>query len=178
MHVHLFGASGAGTSTLGREIARQYGLDFFDTDDFFWQATDPPFQKPNEQPVRRALLLDALRQSDRWVLAGSLCGWGDDVVPLLDLAIYVTTPTPLRLQRLREREGRRFGTRVAEGGDMYEQHKAFLDWASQYDEGSPDMRSRQLHELWILRLPCRVCHLDGSRPAEELCTQLAEGPAA
>jgi hypothetical protein len=154
-------------------MARRHGLDFFDTDDFFWQETDPPYQKSNERAVRRALLLDALRQSDRWILAGSLCGWGDDVVPLLDLAIYVTAATTVRLQRLRDREVRRFGPRVAEGGDMYDQHKAFLDWAAQYDDGPIDMRSRQLHERWILALPCRVLRVDGARPLSELNDELA-----
>jgi adenylate kinase family enzyme len=177
-HIHLFGASGAGTSTLGRELARRHVLDFFDTDDFFWQASDPPYQKPNDRAVRLALLLDALRGSDRWVLAGSLCGWGDDVVPLLDLAVYVTTETSVRLQRLRDRESQRFGRRVLEGGDMYEQHKAFLDWAARYDDGPVDMRSRQLHENWLLRLHCRICRVNGARPIDELCDELAKGPAA
>jgi hypothetical protein len=147
-----------------------------DTDDFFWEATDPPYQKSNDRAVRRTMLLDALRASDGWVLAGSLCGWGDDVVPLLDLALYVTTDTGVRLERLRTRQSRRFGHRVAEGGDMYEQHKAFLDWAAAYDHGSLDMRSRQLHERWMLGLSCRVCRVNGARSIDELCNALANGP--
>src|SRR5688500_14493871 len=97
-HVHVFGASGAGTSTLGREVARRHDLDFFDTDDFYWEATDPPYQKPAARALRRTMLLNALKASDGWVLAGSLCGWGDDVIPLLDLAVYVSTDTSVRLK--------------------------------------------------------------------------------
>ena len=141
-------------------MARRHDLDFFETDDFFWEATDPPYQRPNDRALRQTLLLDALRKSNGWVLAGSLCGWGDDVIPLLDLAIYVTTATPLRLRRLREREHRLFGDRIAPGGDMHEQHNDFLEWAAQYDNGSLDVRSRRLHGRWMLALPCRVCRVD------------------
>jgi adenylate kinase family enzyme len=171
--VHIFGASGSGTSTLGRALAERHDMAFFDSDDFFWEKTDPPYQTPKEHTVRQKLMLDALQRCDRWICSGSLCGWGDDAVALFDLAVFLTAPTTLRLQRLRDREARRFGHRVAPGGDMYEQHRKFLEWASQYDDGSPDMRSRRLHEQWLLKLPCRVRRLDGSRPLDELCEQLA-----
>jgi hypothetical protein len=41
--VHIFGASGAGTSTLGRALGERLALAHLDTDDFFWMPTDPPF---------------------------------------------------------------------------------------------------------------------------------------
>ncbi len=41
--VHIFGASGAGTSTLGRALADRHRLVHLDTDDFYWMPTDPPF---------------------------------------------------------------------------------------------------------------------------------------
>lgn len=34
--IHIFGASGAGTSTLGRKICAELGYRFMDTDDYFW----------------------------------------------------------------------------------------------------------------------------------------------
>jgi ribosomal protein S18 acetylase RimI-like enzyme/adenylate kinase family enzyme len=172
--VHIFGASGAGTSTIGRELARRHGFAFFDADDFFWQQTDPPYQKAHDREVRRQLLREAVRESDRWVLSGSMCSWGDDVVPMLDLAVFVTTPTPLRLQRLRDREEHRFGERLSPGGDMHEHHLAFMEWASQYDDGPVDMRSRRFHERWIAGLSCRLVRVDGARPVDELCDHLVE----
>jgi adenylate kinase family enzyme len=173
--VHVFGASGAGTSTLGRELARRHGLNFFDTDDFYWQTTDPPYQQPHPREVRQRSLRDALNGSDGWVLAGSLCGWGDFVIPMLDLAIFVVVDLPLRLTRLRQRNVERYGARVALGGDLYEQHQAFLKWASSYEEGSVEMRSQALHEQWLLHLPCQVRRVDGSRSLDELCMQAIDG---
>jgi hypothetical protein len=61
----------------------------------------------------RVLFLDRAE----WVLSGSLDGWGDPLIPLFDLMVFVVVPTEVRLQRLRERETRRFGAAaVATGG--------------------------------------------------------------
>ena len=159
--VHIFGASGSGTSTLGREVARRSDLPFFDADDFFWQKTDPPFQRAQDPETRQRLLMEALSADPGWVLAGSISGWGDLAIGLFDLALFVEVPTEIRLERLRAREQRRFGDRIAPSGDMHEQHRAFLDWAARYDEGGMDVRSRRLHAEWMKRLACPVLKLDG-----------------
>jgi adenylate kinase family enzyme len=116
-----------------------------------------------------------------WVISGSLCGWGDSFRQQFDLAIFLLTPTDIRLARLRDRELARFGNRLGPGGDMHEENKAFMAWASQYDHASLDMRSRQLHENWLKTLTCPVIRLDGSRPLSELseqvrATQFRENP--
>jgi adenylate kinase family enzyme len=158
--IHIFGASGSGTSTFGRVIAEKYGLTHFDVDDFYWEVTDPPYVQARERSERQRLLSEALLGTPQWVLTGSLTGWGDDAIDLFDLAVFVTTPTEIRLERLRTREVSQFGDRLLENGDMYEEHRNFLTWASQYDEGSMDIRSRRLHEEWLLRLPCPVVRID------------------
>ena len=97
--IHIFGASGAGTSTLGRELARAHGLTFFDTDDFFWETTNPPYLRTRERGYRQELLTKALGTTNRWVVAGSLCGWGDVAIPLIDLGVFVLTDVEIRLRR-------------------------------------------------------------------------------
>jgi adenylate kinase family enzyme len=37
VRVHIFGASGSGTTTLGRTLAERLGVRFFDGDDYFWE---------------------------------------------------------------------------------------------------------------------------------------------
>jgi hypothetical protein len=103
------------------------------------------------------MLRDALTAAPNWVLSGSICNWGDELAALFHLAVFVTAPTSIRLERLRTRERARFADRIDPGGDMHDQHLAFLDWAAAYDDGSLDVRSRQLHENWILRLRFRAC---------------------
>ena len=128
--INIIGAAGSGVSTLGRALAQRIGGEHFDTDDFCWLPTDPPFRKQREISERLKLLEDALRGSDRWVLSGSLTGWGEAFVPLLDLVVFLYVPTGVRLQRLRVRERERFGRALDPGRKMHEQHQAFLDWAA------------------------------------------------
>ena len=46
--IHIFGASGSGTTTLAEKISRELGYFHLDTDDYFWLPTDPPFCRKRE----------------------------------------------------------------------------------------------------------------------------------
>jgi hypothetical protein len=74
--IHVLGASGAGTSTLARGLASALDSQAFDTDDFYWTPTDPPFTE--KRPVaERLALMEALFLPRRdWVLSGSFTSWG------------------------------------------------------------------------------------------------------
>jgi len=174
--IHVFGASGSGTTSLASVLSRKYGHRHVDTDDFFWLPTDPPYQQKRPRDARLVLLRAALAASPSWVLSGSLCGWGDALVPEFELAVLLIVPTAVRLARLRARELQRYGpAALAPGGALHRTHVEFLDWAAQYDEGGLDMRSRALHDAWRATLPCPVVQLDGNRPVD---AQLAEVEAA
>ena len=54
--IHLFGASGSGTSTLGRFIADRMDCFFMDTDDYYWQPTDPKYTTSRPIPERLELM--------------------------------------------------------------------------------------------------------------------------
>jgi adenylate kinase family enzyme len=173
-HVHIFGASGSGTSALGAALASRDGYMHLDTDDFFWTATHPPFQRPREIPDRQALLTLALRTHSRWVLSGSLCGWGDLFIQSFDLAVFLYVPTEIRMSRLKKRERDRYGAEaISPGGELYESHAAFLDWAARYDVGRENMRSLRRHEQWIKSLKCPSVRLDGATPLRELTDELS-----
>src|SRR5207249_3761430 len=49
--VHIVGASGSGTTSLGGALAARFGHRHLDTDDFFWVRTDPPYRekRPREE---------------------------------------------------------------------------------------------------------------------------------
>jgi len=172
--IHIVGASGAGTSTLGQSLAREYGYHWLDTDDYFWFPTDPPFSqvRPREE---RAPLMDAeMQQHPKCVISGSLCDWGDIFIPRFDLVVFIDTPTEIRIARLRQREYERYGERIRENGDMYAEHIAFIAWAKTYDTNSPPERCRALHEEWLKRLPCPLLRVDGTRPVDELLGKIRE----
>jgi adenylate kinase family enzyme len=166
--IHLVGASGSGTTTLGRALAEQLGCPHIDTDQHYWQPTNPPFREPHPVVERQALLGAELAQSERWVLSGSLCGWGDIFIPLFDLVVFLWVPPETRLARIRARERGRYGeAAIALGGELHDDHVKFMAWTAGYDDGDLTMRSRRLHETWLQRLPCPVVRLEGEETLEE-----------
>ncbi len=128
--LHILGASGSGTTTLGRALAARLQCLHFDTDDYFWVPTDPPYTQQRERPERAQLLVDDLTAHDAWVVSGSLYGWGDVAIPLFELVVFLWIPHDRRMERLRQREHERFGERILPGGDMYELSQAFLGHAA------------------------------------------------
>ena len=106
---------------------------------------------------------------DGWVLSGSVASWGDELIAMFDLVVFLTVPTPVRMSRLRDREIRRYGeTALQLGGSRHSATQAFFDWASQYDNPQFDGRSRSRHETWLSKLDCPVLRLDGEQPTTAL----------
>ncbi|HEY2824021.1 MAG TPA: AAA family ATPase [Gemmatimonadales bacterium] len=166
--IHITGASGAGTTTPGQHLAREWNCAHFDTGDFYWLPTDPPFQAKREISERLRLLSAALHGDD-WVLSGSLAGWGDPLIPLFTAVVYLEAPHEVCLARLRRREAQRYGAQNLEpGGPRYEQHVAFLAWAASYETGDRGGRSRMRHQGWLAALPCRVIAVCSDQPLERL----------
>ncbi len=54
--IHIFGASGSGTTTLGRYLSEELGCFHMDTDDYYWEPTDPPYTT-KQLPAQRVELL-------------------------------------------------------------------------------------------------------------------------
>jgi adenylate kinase family enzyme len=174
MRIHIFGASGSGTTTLGNALANRLGCPHFDADDYYWVRTEPPF-RTKRPPEERVALLRKDLEAQAWVLSGSMVRWGDPLVHRFTAAVFVYTAPAVRLERLRERERSRYGSRIEEGGDMHQQHREFIDWARAYDEPRTDLRSKLIHEAWIEKLTCRVMRFDGALPVAQLVEEVIRG---
>ena len=159
--IHIFGASGSGTTTLGKKIALELGYRHIDTDDYFWLSTDPKFIMKRPKEERLALMKQDIEEAENAVISGALVGWGDPLIPYFTLAVRMEIPQDIRIERLRKRERERFGSRIEPGGDMYEQHLEFIEWAKTYDTGDVTHRSKMQHDAWQKTLPCEVLPLDG-----------------
>ena len=171
-HIHLFGASGSGTTTLGAALAEAIGGQHLDTDSYYWEDTEPPFttKRPIEQRIR-----DIQRDSKRsqhWTLSGSLCSWGDPLLESFTLAVFVRLDPAVRLERLRARERERYGSRISPDGDMFEQHRAFIEWAASYDTAEPPIRSLKMHQQWQTTLPCPVVTVNSGNALDANLTQV------
>ncbi len=175
--IHIYGASGSGTSTIGRFICEKTGYFFMDTDDYFWEPTNPPFTAKRKISDRIALMRRDIAKYESVVISGSLVDWGDELIPLFTLAVRVETDTAVRIERLKKRERERFGNRIDTGGDMFENHREFIEWAASYDSGGLDMRSKAKHDEWQKLLQCPQILLDGNQPAEKNFEYLAAASA-
>lgn len=165
--IHIFGASGSGTTTLGKALSSELGFQHFDTDNYYWLPTDPPFQQKREIQQRQELLKRDL-YNNSWILTGSLCGWGDIFIPLFDLVVFLWIPMEIRINRLIQRETERYGKEaISKGGKMHGASNAFIEWASQYDTGGMEIRSRLMHDKWMEKLQYPVVKLEGDLTVEE-----------
>ena len=89
------------------------------------------------------------------------------MIPFFTLAIRLVTDTEIRIERIKQREWNKFGERIAPGGDMYQQHLDFVEWARKYDTGSVNMRSKAKHDEWQKLLQCKQIVLNGANDLEE-----------
>ncbi|MCF4982378.1 adenylate kinase [Pseudomonas gessardii] len=173
MRIYITGASCAGVTTLGHTLASLLGVPHVDVDDVYWLPTNPPFTTKRPPHERVSLIQQALGDQG-WVLTGSSDGWGEALIAHVDLIVFVSTPTPVRLHRLALREQARFGERIAPGGDMHEIHVAFREWASQYDDPLCPGRNRARHEEWISRQTVAVLRIDGENAPEHMVADVLQ----
>ena len=154
--IHIFGASGSGTTTIAKRVCNAINYMHFDSDNYFWLPTSDPFTLERPREERLHLLEEDLKKCDYWILSGSLTGWGDALIPLFDLVVFVYVPQDVRLERLRKREYDRYGDEILPGGNKHEISTAFLDWAASYDAGTQNGRSLPKHEKWLEGIECRI----------------------
>ena len=157
MRIHITGASGSGTTTLGKALADQLGGVFLDADDYFWLPSNPPYRGQRHADERRTLLLQDMAGSPHAVVAGSVMAWGPALEDSFDLVVFLYLPTALRLARLQAREESRFGHAKPE----------FLAWAAQYDAGTAQGRSLRGHTDWLAQRQCPVLRLEGDLSTAE-----------
>lgn len=170
--LHVFGASGSGTTTIAGAVAERLDLLHLDADNYYWVPTDPPFQEKTDPAGRAPRILDDVRHHRRWILSGSLCSWGQKLEPHFDMAFLVTLDTPTRLARLKNREYERYGERIRPGGDMHDEHVAFLEWAAQYDTGCAPIRSLDMHTRWMAGLACPGVMVSNDGNIEDLLDEV------
>lgn len=176
IRIHILGASGSGTSTLGAALSEKLAIPHFDADNFYWMPTTPPFTRPREMPARIEMLQERARPDEGWVFSGSALRWAGPMEPLYQLIIFMRLDPALRMERLRQREMRRYGDRILPGGNMAEASRAFLEWAESYDTVGPEQRGLVAHEAWFLTQTAPILRLDSSEPVETLVDRVMAHP--
>lgn len=168
MRIHIFGASGSGVTTTGLALAKKLNLGYFDSDDYFWKNTNPPFQQREKPTDRNAKIISDLQKSQNWILGGSIFQWGDDVFPKFDLVIFLFISPEIRIERLKKREFERFGSIIHTDSKRKEQFKKFILWAADYDNplGIAN-RNFKAHEEWLRTISSPILKLFGDFTTDE-----------
>jgi hypothetical protein len=166
--VHILGASGSGTSTLGAALARRLGVSHTDADSLYWVPTDPPYTTPRRAEDRQALLLRTLPAGGQWVFSGAATKWAAPLEPHYDLVVFLRLDPAVRMVRLRRREAARFGARILPGGDMAAISASFFAWTEAYDTAGSSQRGLVTHEAWLADQPAPVLRLDSLAPVDDL----------
>src|ERR1043165_5162205 len=154
MHIHIFGSSGSGVTSLGKALGQTLQTPYFDTDDYYWEKTDPPFQVTTDINERKKKLLADLGTTDKWILGGSLGRWADFIKNDFDIAVYLWLPTDIREERLIKREKERGE------GTLSKSSLDFIYWALAYDDNNREGRNKKRHEEWMSTLKCPLVRIE------------------
>lgn len=157
----MCGLNGCGKSTLGRALAQKIGFHFIDNEELFFtrNAADEPYQNPRSRAEVEKLLMEEVRKHEDFVLAAVRGDYGKEILPLYRYAVLMEVPKEIRMERIRNRSFQKFGSRMREGGELYEQEEAFFRTAAS--------RPEDYAAAWTRTLDCPVLSVDGTRPVDE-----------
>jgi adenylate kinase family enzyme len=156
--IHIFGANGSGTTTLGVALAKKLNCVHYDSHKYVRDL----YKKHKNYFVVYSLLDQDLRKSSKWILSGWLFNKADSYKRFYDLAVFLWVPKEIRLARLKQREVNFHGKGIlAQDNPKYKSYKKFLDWTEKYDTAGVEQLSRTLHEKWMANLTCPILRLEG-----------------
>lgn len=150
----VFGANGSGKTTLGRAVAKNLGFIHIDHEAYAFKESILPYAE--ERPYEECLkfMLKDIKKHGAFVLSAVTGDFGDEIPKFYQLAVYLSVPLDLRIKRMEQREYERHGERIREGGDMYESHRRFINFAT--------FRSLSKIDQWANTLSCPTMYIDGT----------------
>lgn len=161
----VFGANGSGKSTLGCELARILDFKHMDIEHYHFEKSEIPYTAKRSREDCLGLMLADIQKYRSFVISAVTGDFGEEIQLMYDLAVFISTPKEIRMKRIVQREYERHGERIREGGDMYEQHVRFIDFAA----------TRPLDEVerWAETLACPVIRVDGTEDYKRTAADIA-----
>lgn len=155
----IFGANGSGKSTLGREVANVLNFKYMDIEDYYFIKSKIPYTAKRSSEDCLNLMLTDIEKYGSFVLSSVTGDFGEKISSLYNLAILITAPAEIRIERIKQRAYEQHGERIYKGGDMYEQHLEFIDFVTS--------RTLSKIERWAETLACPVLRIDGTKSISE-----------
>lgn len=152
----VFGANGSGKTTLGCELAQALNFKHIDVEDYYFEKSDVFYENPRTKDDVIHLMLTDIEKYGSFVLSGVTGDYGEKIVSMYNLAVLLTAPIDLRMDRIRKRAVDKHGERALPNGDMYANREEFIEYA----------RTRDLSVIdqWANTLTCPIIHLDTTMP--------------
>ena len=157
----ICGLNGSGKSTLGKALAEKLRFYFIDSEDLYFPKTghNNIYAFPRGREEAEKLLLGEIKAHENFVFASVKGDYEEAVFPFFRYAVLIDVPKDIRIQRVKNRSFRKFGSRMLSDGDLYEQEKRFFDFV--------ESRAENTVEEWVQCLECPVIRIDGTKPIEE-----------
>ncbi len=175
MKIHIVGASGSGVTTLGQALTRKLSIPYFDSDDYFWLPSDPPFTKRQDPIERNKRIAEDLAKTQNWILGGSVFDWGENLFPKFDLIVFLYLPQQTRMERLKKREMERYGDSIATDPERQTRFTKFLAWAEDYDNHSGIAnRTLKAHKAWLATIKEPILKIEGNLSVQERMERILE----
>ncbi len=157
----ICGLNGAGKSTLGQALAYKTGWAFKDVEDYYFPKNDPTYpyaiQRTKEEIIN--FLYEDLCNNNNLIFAGVRGNYSPEIAAMFTKAVFVKVSKEIRMKRVRKRAFDKFGSRVLQGGDLYERENAFYDIIKK--------RTDETVTDWLETVNIPVITIDGRKPIEE-----------
>ena len=146
--VYITGASGSGTTSLGKMIAKKHDVNLIESDDLTMYDTDPPFKYPRPMDVRIKLLKKRLSREKLNIIVGSINDWGIEIINDASLFVFLYEKWSIRKERLVCRERKRFGNELYNNLEILHNFNRLLEWTKQYDDFDEPRSLKKHMELY------------------------------
>lgn len=167
MIIHVMGASGSGTSTMGEFLAEKLDFNLIESDFYKWQQTDPPFQKMRPIEESNSLLMEQINRRENLIITGSLHA-NPVTFPYIDLIIYLSCPTRIRLKRVKNRDILLGRNSLEAEGDIKENFLGFLELAKNYNKKDLNIRSKSSQNHVIKMSNAKVIKIQTNRKLSKI----------
>ena len=160
----IMGLNGCGKSTVCRELAQRLGYKRIDVEDYYFLDSQIPYTVSRTYEEVQQMIIEDINKYKNYVFCSVNCNWDSKITDTFQLAVLLSAPLEVRMERIKQREITRFGERVLEGGDMYESQKRFHTFVAS--------RSAESIKEVANTLNCPVMEMDATLSIDEIVKRI------
>ena len=162
--IAIVGNNGSGKTTLGAALSKELKYKHMDIEYYYFKESEIPYSQSRTREEVIQLIETDIEKHPNFILSAVNGDLGDKINSIYEYVIYLKVPLDIRLMRIKQRAYIRFGDRVLEGGDMYEQEQRFFD--------SVVTKNMKKTDEWLQGISCPIIYIDGTKPMDEIIKSL------